>query len=406
MNSRKSLLGVSGGCCAIVALGLVAVPALFLFSSFSLPAGAPVRGNTASPATVQPAVALLPTFTAAAPEAAAQATGEPAEAASEPELVQLYAQVSPGVVNIAVFVEQQGGTGQGAGSGFVLDDQGHIVTNNHVVADAAAVTVVFFDGTEAVAEVVGVDPDSDLAIVRVDQMPEGVHSLPLADSEQVAVGQWVSAIGNPFGLGTSMSVGIVSATGRMIASGATPFSIPEAIQTDAAINPGNSGGPLLNLDGEVVGVNAQIATGGANANSGVGFAIPANVVRRVAPALIESGRYQWPWLGISGDSVNLLVAEANGLPTQHGAYIHIVEPGGPAEAAGLRGSNDATGVNGVEVPVGGDVVIAADGEPVNNFTDLLAITSEHAPGDQIVLRVLRDGQEQDMTLTLEPRPQQ
>lgn len=401
------MLGVSGGCCLILVLGAIALPAVMLFSNFSLPAQAlPPMGATLPAATVEPAAAILPTLTLAPPpEEPAEGTAlAPADAATEPELVALYEQVSPGVVNISVFVNQGGGTGQGAGSGFVLDDQGNIVTNNHVVADATAVTVVFFDGTEAEAEVIGVDPDSDLAIVRVDQLPEGVHSLPLGDSEAVAVGEWVTAIGNPFGLGTSMSVGIVSATGRMIASGATPFSIPEAIQTDAAINPGNSGGPLLNLEGQVVGVNAQIATAGGNAGSGVGFAIPANVVRRVAPALIADGRYAWPWLGISGESVNLLVAEANGLPTQHGAYIHSVEPGGPAEKAGLRGSDDTTQVNGVEVPVGGDVVIAAQGEPVNNFTDLLAITSEHAPGDQVGLTVLRGGQEEMVTVTLEPRP--
>jgi 2-alkenal reductase len=275
------------------------------------------------------------------------------------------------------------------------------------VADAATVFVTFWDGSQASAEVVGTDPDSDLAVLRVTDVPPGVHSLPLGDSDAVAVGEWVAAIGNPFAVGTSMSVGIVSATGRMIASGATPFSIPEAIQTDAAINPGNSGGPLLNLNGEVVGVNAQIATGGAaNAGTGVGFAIPSNVVRRVAPALIDTGRYEWPWLGITGESVNLLLAQSGSLPDQHGAYLHEIVPGGPADKAGLRGSTGTDVVDGVEVPVGGDVVVAADGEPVNNFTDLLAITSQHQPGDTLTLTVLRGGQRQEVAVTLEPRPRQ
>jgi 2-alkenal reductase len=286
----------------------------------------------------------------------------------------------------------------------VLDPEGHIVTNNHVVADAQAVTVVFFNGLEAHAKVVGTDPDSDLAVLRVEALPEGVTPLPLADSDQVQVGEWVLAIGNPFGYGSSMSFGIVSAVGRAIESGATPFNIPQAIQTDAAINPGNSGGPLLNLRGEVVGVNAQIATGGAAANSGVGFAIPANVVRMVAPALISTGRYAWPWLGVRGESVNLLVAEANGLETQMGAYMHAVEPGGPAEEAGLRGSSGATRVNGVEIPAGGDVVVAVDGEAVQDFSALLAAVAFSQPGDTLDLTVLREGQQVQVPVTLAERP--
>jgi 2-alkenal reductase len=410
MRSRGSVLGVIGGCRVIVLLALIIVPLLIVFSGMSL-AGSwgPNVGNETPTAQNAVAVQAAATFTAVPTEAAPATEPAPADAdvASEPALVGLYQQVNPGVVNIGVFVNQGGQAGQGAGSGFVLDDQGHVVTNNHVVADASAVFVTFWDGSEAPAEVVGTDPDSDLAVLLVKDMPEGVHSLPLGDSDAVAVGEWVAAIGNPFAIGTSMSVGIVSATGRMIASGATPFSIPEAIQTDAAINPGNSGGPLLNLNGEVVGVNAQIATGGtANASTGVGFAIPSNVVRRVAPALIEAGRYEWPWLGITGESVNLLLAQANDLPDQHGAYLHEIVTGGPADKAGLHGSTRTDVVSGVDVPVGGDVVVAADGEPVNTFTDLLVITSQHQPGDSLTLTVLRGGQRQDVAVALEPRPEE
>jgi 2-alkenal reductase len=318
----------------------------------------------------------------------------------------LYEQLNPGVVSIRVYVEREGLTGRGAGSGFVLDDEGHIVTNNHVVADAERVTVIFHSGIEADAEIVGTDPDSDLAVIQVDAAPEGTHALPLGDSARVRVGEWVIAIGNPFGLGGSMTLGIVSAVGRTIPSGATPFDIPQAIQTDAAINPGNSGGPLLNLQGEVVGVNAQIATSGVQANAGVGFAIPSEVVRRVAPALITSGSYQWPWLGVRGTSVNQAIAEANNLETQQGAYIDVVEPGGPAEEAGLQGSSGTRRVSGFDGPIaiGGDVVIEADGEPVSDFSDLLIAVTSREPDDSIVLTIIRGGRRQQVTVTLVARP--
>ncbi|MCK6627042.1 MAG: trypsin-like peptidase domain-containing protein [Anaerolineae bacterium] len=266
-------------------------------------------------------------------------------------------------------------------------------------------TVIFFNGLEAEAEVIGVDAESDLAMLKVVQLVEGVHPLPLADSDKVQVGEWVVAIGNPFQLGGSMTVGIVSAMGRTIPTGSTPFVIPQAIQTDAAINPGNSGGPLLNLRGEVIGVNAQILSRGAPANAGVGFAIPANVVRRIAPALIENGSYQWPWLGVQGGDVSLAIMEANDLPQQTGAYIADVVSDGPAEEAGLQGTSDIEEVNGVEVPVGGDVVIEANGQPVTDFASLLVRVANKNPGDIVALTILRDGQEQQLIVTLEPRPE-
>jgi 2-alkenal reductase len=387
-----------------------------LWISAAMPRPSDGRGSTQTAndevipvAQTQP---VLPTLTVAAPTAVAPVTEAPNDDAvalpggqPAPQLVALYQATGPGVVNIQVFVNEGGLAGTSAGSGFVLDEAGHIVTNNHVVAGAQTVLVVFFDGTEAEAEVVGTDPDSDLAVVRVDALPDGAHALPLGDSDGVQVGEWVIAIGNPFGLGSSMSVGIVSAKGRAIESGVTPFSIPEAVQTDAAINPGNSGGPLINLSGQVIGVNAQIATGGeSRANSGVGFAIPANAVRLVAPVLIETGRYQWPWLGVRGDDVTLLHQRAGGLDTQLGAYIHAVEPGGPAEGAGVRGSTGSQVVNGVEVPVGGDIVVAIDGAPVNDFNDLLVEIAYRHPGDQVTLTVLRDGQRLDLPAQLQPRP--
>jgi 2-alkenal reductase len=315
-----------------------------------------------------------------------------------------YSQLNPGVVNIQVFVNRGTEHGAGAGSGFVLDQDGYIVTNNHVVDGATLVIVVFFNGLEAHAEIVGTDDDSDLAVLQVDALPEGVHPLPLADSDQVQVGDWAIAIGNPFGLGSSMTLGIVSAVGRSIRSGVAQFSIPQAIQTDAAINPGNSGGPLLNLDGNVIGVNAQILTAGTNANSGVGFAIASNVVRHIVPTLIATGTYQWPWLGVEGTDLNLPIMEANDLDTQQGAYIVGVVEGGPAERAGLRGSTGTATVAGIEVPTGGDVVVEADGQPVASFNDLLIEVAYKTPGDEINLTVLRDGQREQVVVTLEARP--
>jgi 2-alkenal reductase len=322
----------------------------------------------------------------------------------EGSLAALYDETNPGVVNIQVYVERGGMTGQGAGSGFVLDDEGHVVTNNHVIASAQEVTAIFYNGFEARAEIVGSDDDSDLAVIKVEELPDGVEPLLLGDSDTVQPGDWVIAIGNPFRLGGSMSLGIVSAVGRAIPSGVTPFRIPHAIQTDAAINPGNSGGPLLNLEGQVIGVNAQIASGSGGVNSGVGFAIPANVVRRVAPTLIEQGVYQWPWLGVSGTSVNLLLQEANDLPVQQGAYIGEVTDGGPAARAGLQGATGVQELMGLDVPLGGDVVVEADGETIEDFNDLLAYVAFKRPGDEVELTVLRDGEQQPVTVELGTRP--
>jgi len=315
----------------------------------------------------------------------------------------LYNQVSPGVVSIQVIVEQNGMVGEAAGSGFVLDREGHIVTNNHVVDGATLVSVIFYDGFESRAEIIGTDVDSDLAVIKVDHLPDNVFALVVGDSDDVDVGEWVVAIGNPFGQQSSMSVGIVSALGRMLPTGVTAFSIPQAIQTDAAINPGNSGGPLLNLQGEVIGVNAQIAASGTGTNSGVGFAIPSNIVRLVAPVLIERGAYQWPWLGVEGTDVTLSVAEANGLDSQHGAYINGIVDGGPAASAGMRGSTGTKQVDGFAAPVGGDVVVEADGKPIHFFSDLLVAVAFKNPGDTIELTIVRDGVRQQVQVELAPR---
>ncbi|NLG49012.1 MAG: PDZ domain-containing protein [Chloroflexi bacterium] len=320
-------------------------------------------------------------------------------------LTRLYEIANPGVVNVGVIVQEGPTIGEGVGSGFVFDDQGHIVTNNHVIAGARQVIVTYSTGEQTFATVVGRDPDTDLAVILVEDMPEGITPLVLGDLSSVRVGDWVVAIGSPFGLGSSMTAGIVSAVGRTIPAGAVPFGIPEAIQTDAAINPGNSGGPLLNMEGEVIGVNAQIITASERTGSaGVGFAIPVNIVRRIVPALIETGSYQHPYLGIEGTSLNLLLAEANDLPVQQGVYVDRVVPGGPASQVGMRGSTDSVPFDGLSVPVGGDVIVQADGQPVNNYTELLSIIESHQPGDELALTILRNGRRQEVTVELAPRP--
>jgi len=407
--NRGFALAIGGGCVLIIAL--IAVVA---FTFLWVPLRAVRESEVEAPATNRPVIQNVgtalppaPTFTPAPHSPATvttaaigtNGTSGMSQIAPANLLAGRYEQLSPGVVNIDVLVESVEGSGQGAGSGFILDEQGHIVTNNHVVAGASDIVVNFANGLQAEAEILGVDDDSDLAVIKVEQMPESAHPLPLGDSDLVQVGDWAIAIGNPFGLGGSMTLGIISALGRTIPSGVAQFSIPQAIQTDAAINPGNSGGPLLNLDGEVIGVNAQIRTGGANANTGVGFAIPANVVRHIVPSLIANGSFQWPYLGVGGGDLNLLIARANDLDIQQGAYLTSVEANGPAGEAGLRGASSLT-----QPTVGGDIVIEADGQPIATFDDLLNYIAFKNPGDQVILTALRNGQPQQFTVTLGSRP--
>jgi 2-alkenal reductase len=307
-------------------------------------------------------------------------------------LADLYDRVHTGAVSISVQVNQGGMVGAGAGSGFVLSDNGYIITNHHVVEGADQLLVVFFNDDILVADFIGSDPDSDLAVIKVDQLPADVIPLPIADMETVRVGDEVVAIGNPFGVGTSMSYGIVSALGRAIPSGFTQFNIPEAIQTDAAINPGNSGGPLINMNGEVIGVNAQIRTTGEGGGSiGIGFAIPANILNLVYPSIIENGDYDWPYLGVTGANLVPLIAEEYNIdPNARGAFIGTTTAGGPAQAAGLRE---------------GDVVVGFNGSPVRSFDALLSLIAFSPPGQEVTLTILRDGDTFDVPVTLDVRPE-
>jgi len=326
-------------------------------------------------------------------------------------LANLYERVAPGVVFIATTTD---GEIESLGSGFVYDREGHIVTNYHVVEGASGLEVFFGSGLKVRARVVGEDLDSDLAVIKVDVPPDVLVPLPLGDSDQVRVGQTAVAIGNPFGLTGTMTLGIVSAKGRTLeslrqAEGGTFFSAGDVIQTDASINPGNSGGPLLNLAGEVIGVNRAIRTTGTTitgepVNSGIGFAVSSNIVRRVVPVLIAKGTYDYPYLGISSrEMLTLEQIEALGLPRQTGAYIVSVTPGGPADRAGLRGGSKATRFPGL--PAGGDLIIAIDDQPVQTFSDLLSYLMKHkSPGDTVILTILRDNQEKEVSVTLGKRP--
>jgi 2-alkenal reductase len=322
-------------------------------------------------------------------------------------LVNLYARANSSVVNLTIYGQQGNQVmPMSQGSGFVFDSIGNIITNAHVVNGADQVEVIFSDGTIQPAQIIGQDLHSDLAVVKVEQLPVDVGPLSLGEMNTLAVGQTVVAIGNPFGLEGTLTQGIISALGRTIPA-LTPFSIPQSIQTDAAINPGNSGGPLLNLEGDVIGVNAQIETDGTSrSNSGVGFAIPVSVVHRVVPVLIQDGKFDWSWLGVQGGDVTPVLAEALGIPEMRGAYIAGVAPGGPAEQAGLRGASEEAVVDGRPLLIGGDVITQIDDQAVRSFDDLLIyIALETDPGQEVELTALREGSPQIIFLTLEVRPE-
>jgi serine protease Do len=299
---------------------------------------------------------------------------------------------------------------QGAGSGFVWDKQGHIVTNYHVIEDADKVRVLFFDGTNVLADVVGTDPDSDLAVLKVDVPAAQLQPVTMADSEQVRVGQLAVAIGNPFGLENTMTVGFISAIGRSLPAQATStssarYTIPDVIQTDAPINPGNSGGVLVNEKGEVVGVPSAIISP-VQASAGIGFAIPAATVQKVVPVLITEGDYTHAWLGISGTTLTPDVAQAMDLDeNQRGALVITVQEDGPAGKAGLQGSGSQITVDGQDLPTGGDVIIAIEGNTVSTFDDLVANLARLSAGQKVQVTVIREGKTQDITVTLGERPQ-
>jgi len=332
--------------------------------------------------------------------------------ADQDVLVAIYEKTNPGVVAIITYAQN---IPSGQGSGFVVDMDGHILTNYHVIESAESIEVAFPSGYRTNGTVIGTDLDSDIALIKVDAPADQIHPLPLGESAMVKVGQTVIAIGNPYGLSGSMTVGIVSARGRLLDSMRSApsgyyFSAADLIQTDAAINPGNSGGPLLNLNGEVIGINRAIRTDGNDSgllsNTGIGFAIPIDIARRVTPYLIREGSYDYPYLGIvSREDLTLTERNALELPEDIlGAYVLSVPSGSPADQAGLRGGSAPTSIP--DLQGGGDLITAVDGQPIRNFNDLLSyLVTYKSPGDQMELSVLRNGQQLSITVDLTARPQ-
>jgi S1-C subfamily serine protease len=421
----------------IVSVSIIAVIAMMILTAcggVSLPN---INLSPTQPA-VNPPAASAPTQTSPLPAQPAGPAGDATDllAAYQGTLENIYNTVSPSVVNIQV-VEQVASSGSGSdqnsipgfpffglpqgqdqqpqqqfqsalGSGFVWDQQGHIVTNNHVVSGADKIQVTFSDGTTVPATLVGADPDSDLAVIKVDVSADKLHPVQMADSKSIQVGQLAIAIGNPFGLEGSMSTGIISALGRSLPADETSaqsYTIPDIIQTDAPINPGNSGGILIDVNGQVLGVTSAIESP-VRANAGVGFAIPSAIVNNVVPALIKDGKYAHSWLGISGTSLSPDLAKAMNLDiAQRGALVEEVMPNSPAEKAGLRGSNQQTTIDGQPVNVGGDVVTAIDNQQVLQMDDLIAYLAGSTKVDQkVTLTLLRDGKQQNVDVTLAARP--
>ncbi len=386
----------------------------------------------AGSAGVAPAISAPITVAALPAQSSAPQASSGSLAALETTFEQIYAEVNPSVVNIQV-LETVSSSRQGfpfgfgfnspgqlpqqsaLGSGFVWDTQGHIVTNNHVITGASKITVTFSDGTTVDGKLVGADPSSDLAVIQVQVPTSELHPVTVTDSSQVKVGQLAVAIGNPYGLSGTMTQGIISALSRSLPvqssnsyyqQGPT-YEIPDVIQTDAAINPGNSGGVLVDAQGAVIGVTAAIQST-VDANSGIGFVIPSSIVEKVVPSLIQSGHYDHPWIGISGTSLTSDLAKAMKLDlSQKGALVIDVVPNGPAAKAGIQGSTGQAIVSGVQMPIGGDVIVAIDGNPVTNFEDVSSyLINSTQVGQTVSLIILSQGSEKTVQLTLGSMPQQ
>ncbi len=307
----------------------------------------------------------------------------------------IYDQLKPSVVLIE--------TDLGLGSGFVYDEDGRIITNYHVIEGASTIQVTFLDGNVTSAEIVGTDLYSDIAIVQVDSQVTTLQPVVLGSSSDLTVGEPVAAMGNPFGLSDTLTAGIVSSIERSLEA-AGNYVIIDIIQIDAAINPGNSGGPLVNLKGQVVGVNTAIQSE-TGTFTGIGFAIPSDTVKREIDDLIETGTYKHPWLGVSAMDVNIAIADTIGLEKPQGVLIVEVVEGSPAEQVGLRGADEDVIVDGQEIPLGGDVIIEVDGRPVRRLTDLVVYMERNShPGDSADLVIIRDGQEISLTVNLGERP--
>ncbi|HUU47430.1 MAG TPA: trypsin-like peptidase domain-containing protein [Nitrosopumilaceae archaeon] len=318
-------------------------------------------------------------------------------------LIEIFKNSEPGVVRVNVQRTQDDLSPTGVGSGFVFDKKGHIITNAHVVEGATKVVITFLDGRSYNAEIVGVDTSTDVAVIKVNADLSLLHPLSLGDSSNLQVGEPIAAIGNPFGLSGSMTSGIISQLGRLLPS-ESGFSIPDVIQTDAAINPGNSGGPLLNMRGEIVGINTAIqsATGEF---TGVGFAVPSQTLVKVVPNLIQNGEYKHPWIGISGRDIDPDLANVLELKDAVGFLVVTVIPDSPASKAGIRSSDNIKEVGGVQYTIGGDIILSVDGIDVRKISDILIhLQRAKSVGDEMILEILRDGRTTNLVIVLEERP--
>jgi len=377
-----------------VALGLLSLSVMAcsladLSSRLSTPdSGEPAMVQTQAPGVIVLTPAPLPAEIASAADV------------EEQIVINVYAQASPGVVCITA-PEQFGSC---IGSGFIIDLEGHVVTNNHVAMAAPDLLVTLADAHTVPAQIVGADSGSDLAVLKIDVAAEELTAVPLGESSSLRIGQRAIAIGNPFGLERTVTTGIISSLGRTLPRDDSDFQIAQLIQTDAAINPGNSGGPLLNSQGEVIGVNTAIRSL-TGVNSGVGFAIPVDIVKRVVPELISLGRYRHPWVGVTGTSISPEIVEVLELPVDTGVLIFQVEPDSPASKAGLKGGDTEVVISGRPMLEGGDILVAINGTPVKNFDDLVNyLASYTSVGDTVSLTVVRDGAELEVELVLEERP--
>ncbi|HXF68238.1 MAG TPA: trypsin-like peptidase domain-containing protein [Thermoflexus sp.] len=383
------LLLFVGGCAAVTAGAL-----LWARAALMQPSGGAGLSSSAPP---------IPSPTPTPIPAGALSEARALEAA----FISVYQRVSPSVVHITTrataFDLFRGPIYQeGTGSGFVWDSEGHIVTNNHVVEGADQIEVILADGATYSAVLVGADAYTDLAVLRIRAPREKLMPVTLGDSSQLQVGQWVIAIGNPFGLDRTMTVGVISALGRTLELSDRPLG--EVIQTDAAINPGNSGGPLLDLEGRVIGINTAIRSP-SGGSVGIGFAIPVNTIKRVVPELIARGRYPHPWLGASFFEITPAFAEAFRLPVDHGLLTVQVVPGSPADQAGLRGATQRVRTRFGDVYLGGDIITAIDDRPMRRVDDLVIYLENYKRvGDTVTLSIVRDGRPQTLTVRLGERP--
>lgn len=420
---RGTLLAV-GLVLLVAGLGC-SLPAL-LFEQLDQPG--PDRVQAAPTATPSPTATPLPPSTntpVASQPGREQATPVPplaplpdqggAANALEAQVIAVYEAIGPAVVNItnrsiAYDMWMQPVPQEGSGSGFVIDRQGHIVTNYHVIEGADELLVNLADGQEYEATLVGSDPVNDLAVIQIQAGQDLPQSVVFADSNALRVGQFVIAIGNPFGLEQTLTIGVISALGRIIQSPEDNRFIGEAIQTDAAINPGNSGGPLLDLQGRVIGVNSQIISP-SRASAGIGFAVSSNTVQRVVPEIIERGYYPHPWLGATMLTLSPTTAQAfreagMQIPEDKGLLVLEVAPNGPANEAGIRGGSRIVRFGQVNIPLDGDIIVAINGVRVDDFQALTVyLETQTLVGQTIEVTVIRDGSEQTLSLVLGERPQ-